>query len=206
MGIRVRAGESSFVGIYFLVAACFALAFSWWSWQSANAVRTFQQRCSAELADLLNHLKRRHLVLSHLVDALGGPGREDLSEIMAACETAKDAIDVVDARNPETPELFRMAMCERDVAGLVEDLMEELGEQEVSGSVAACLDGLGEATKQITETGSAYNSSVITYLGYLESKVYFVRKLHGNVGHCVLDLDPPHSSDSRNESPIQSVP
>lgn len=205
MGNSISRREIIDVGIYLLGVACLALAMSWFFWRAASSSGKFRQRCNTELSRLLQQLERRHLVMSHLMDALDSWPDVDDQAIRASCDQAADAIGELDRQTPETRQLYRIAVCERDVAGWAQELLDGLGEYDSDDRVIACRDGLVDINREITETTSAYNSAVITYLGYLDSHPLIVRKFSGSTGHCVLDLDPPHSSDSSSDPPIRTA-
>ena len=173
--------------------------------QTAKSLVEYRDRCGTQLSDLISHLRQRHLVMSHLLDQLEPSSGNYQSTTRFACDRALKSIEQVDPAVPNPPSLYQLADYESEVTLLAEEMLARYEDYDgnLSRSLKACLDGLITANKQIFESASTYNTSVITYRVYLNSTSAISRRIHSHADHRELDFSPMPSSDSANTPPLR---
>jgi hypothetical protein len=173
--------------------------------RSLLALRASRLRCEEQLSALISSLRRRHLVLGHLWDESANAAITVPSNLQQICDQSRDELSQIDPGGPNPAILIRMAAFERELAGIVDDLMEQHsnGPERFDRSAIACLRGLQDVTRQILETASTYNSSAIIYQVLRNSKSALTRRLHPAADYCELELAATQSSDNLHGSPLR---
>lgn len=162
------------MGIFLFMLAVLTIVLALILQRTKCSVRSLQNRSSAELSQLMSQLASRHMIASHLVDSIPAKfdrrfPRKRFVEIRLQAETALRAIEPL---APKTCDIGKFADRERDFVEMLEQLTDCLkadGSACASPSVAACLQGLEDATKRINDAVSTYNAAAITYSSYFET-------------------------------------
>jgi hypothetical protein len=129
-----------------------------------------------EMKQLHALLTERHLIVSHLLDAL--PPRFNQSfDRDGFCKTqqaAESLLKQIDPTQPRTSEFRRHAQLENDLNCMLENLIAGIAADKTVCQlqpVVGCLKGLESSTKRIHQAVSIYNASAITLATCLESRL-----------------------------------
>lgn len=175
--------------------------------RTSRSLSEYRDRCGSQLSELISHLQRRHLVLSHLLDQLEPSSTAYPSTSRKSCDRSQRIIKKLDNQKPDPSRLYQLSEIESEVAVLAAELMARFEDYqgELSRGLAGCLDGLKSVTKQISESSTTYNASVITYDVFRNSTSAISRRFHDRADHREIDFNPTPSSDSVNSPPLRSA-
>lgn len=187
-----------FLSLLLLVAAFGVLLLQ----RTRRAVRLLRGRTVTELNQLKSRLSVRHLIISHLVDALPTtfPWHVDREEITAALRRAEQSLGQIDPESPQDSSICTFSSREQILTVLIEQVTNRIEGDDAVGSiesVAACMQGLNRARGEIIESLSTYNTAATAYSTYLESSR--LARLFSTDEFTLCDLDPHGSGVGRAE-------
>lgn len=157
---------------------------------------------------LCTQLLSRHLIVTHLIDALPASFHQSLdcrrlNEVSFQAETALRAFD------PESPTRTKMEaisysqdLFEHSLKHLTGQIKDDEAVCE-SKSVSACMAGLKATERKIHDAKSVYNAAVITYNSQLESPVALLLAnwCCRNRDYHIVEFGWPGGDAERNPSP-----
>ena len=183
--------------------------------------RSMQSQCRKEWSNLQSLLSGRHLIVSHLLDALPKKTRTAFlaTELAEALSEVQLAVAGIEDANPSVQSIYRVGNAESEMLELLRKLILELGDtssqaqahEATAGdrSIAACLAAIEAGESEINDAKSTFNGTAITHQAHRCTKVAKTAKWLGckQPDYCVVNIqwygangDSSHGGSLRADS------
>lgn len=170
--------------------------------------------CDESWDELKRQLLNRHLIVSHLIDAL--PDSSMQSSLSSGNERARATLATLDPATATQASYVKLANHQREFQWALHDAMVYLdSNSSLAGqkTVVACVHGIQESNQSIKQAKSTYNTAAIAYNEILLSRwVRWFRKLENEprryhdiaIGWPDSATDEPSGIDSGVDSSVDS--
>lgn len=166
------------------------------------------QRTESAWAQLTSSLADRHLVISHLVDAISPSldARGEISELSSACDQAQSCLGAIQSESLSPANVDSVADSQLRLCEALETVLAMIERNEkvkALETVQGCLRGIETADEKTGYARVAYNDAAITHRTFVSTKLpsLIAQRTRGQREYWLIDWSPQASSINQPSPP-----
>lgn len=173
-------------GLAVLLAIVFAISVR----NLGRLVSNLSNHCDQQWGELKGHLVNRHLIISHLVDAL--PPSNQNKYLRDSSAEASDALKRLDTETATSQQYSDIAISQRQFQWQLHDVLTSIDKDSPlrkQTAIASCLDGLQKVDREIKQAKSGYNTAACAFIAASDWRVTRLLTLLGHRHRTYRDIE-----------------